>query len=196
LLGLEEGVLPHARSVDDPRQLEEERRLFYVGITRAMKGLYLVYAFRRTLYGNQQINEPSRFLHDVPRSLALATHAAGAPSSAGRALGGQVARGGWLTARQSRPPLTREQARELAARSYRQLQPEAPSAPRGPRPPRAPTNGPTRYQPGDRVRHPTFGTGIVISARQETDTEIVEVNFAGPSGVKKLDLAYAPLERA
>jgi DNA helicase-2/ATP-dependent DNA helicase PcrA len=196
LLGLEEGVLPHARSVDDPRQLEEERRLFYVGITRAMKGLYLVYAFRRTLYGNQQINEPSRFLHDVPRELALATHAAGAPSSAGRALGGQVARGGWLTARQSRPPLTREQARELAARSYRQLQPEPPSAPRGPRPPRAPTNGPTRYQPGDRVRHPTFGTGIVISARPETDTEIVEVNFAGPSGVKKLDLAYAPLERA
>jgi DNA helicase-2/ATP-dependent DNA helicase PcrA len=196
LLGLEEGVLPHARSIDDQRQLEEERRLFYVGITRAMKGLYLVYAFRRTLYGNQQINEPSRFLHDVPRELALATHAAGAPSSAGRALGGQVARGGWLTARQSRPPLTREQARELAARSYRQLQPEPASAPRGPRPPRAPTNGPTRYQPGDRVRHPTFGTGIVISARQETDTEIVEVNFAGPSGVKKLDLAYAPLERA
>jgi DNA helicase II / ATP-dependent DNA helicase PcrA len=196
LLGLEEGVLPHARSVDDSRQLEEERRLFYVGITRAMKGLYLVHAFRRTLYGNQQINEPSRFLQDVPRELALATHAAGAPSSAGRALGGQVARGGWLTARQSRPPLTREQARELAARSYRQLEPEPASAPRGPRPPRAPTNGPTRYQPGDRVRHPTFGTGIVISARAETDTEIVEVNFAGPSGVKKLDLAYAPLERA
>jgi hypothetical protein len=46
------------------------------------------------------------------------------------------------------------------------------------------------------VRHPTFGTGIVLSARKETDTEIVEVNFAGPSGVKKLDLAYAPLERA
>jgi DNA helicase II / ATP-dependent DNA helicase PcrA len=196
LLGLEEGVLPHARSVDDQRQLEEERRLFYVGITRAMKGLYLVHAFRRTLYGNQQINEPSRFLHDVPRELALATHAAGAPTMAGRALGGNIARGGWLTARQSRPPLTREQARELAARSFRQLQPEPPSAPRGPRPARAPTNGPTRYQPGDRVRHPTFGTGIVISARQETDTEIVEVNFAGPSGVKKLDLAYAPLERA
>jgi DNA helicase-2/ATP-dependent DNA helicase PcrA len=83
LLGLEEGVLPHARSVDDPRQLEEERRLFYVGITRAMKGLYLVYAFRRTLYGNSQVNAPSRFLLDVPASLALATHAPGAPASAG-----------------------------------------------------------------------------------------------------------------
>jgi DNA helicase II / ATP-dependent DNA helicase PcrA len=197
LLGLEEGVLPHARSVDDPRQLEEERRLFYVGITRAMKGLYLVFAFRRTLYGNSQVNAPSRFLLDVPPSLALATHAAGAPSTAlaGRgSLGSPGARGAWVSGRQTRPPLTREQARELAARSFRPLAPEPPPAQR--RETRPPSTAPTRYQPGDRVRHPTFGIGIVLSARQETDTEIVEVNFAGPSGVKKLDLAYAPLERA
>src|SRR5207248_8106604 len=105
-----------------------------------------------------------------------------------------LGRGGWVSSRQSRPPLTREQARELAARPYRPQTPEPPAARRPP--PRSPSSGPTRYQPGDRVRHPTFGTGIVISARQETDTELIEVNFAGSAGVKKLDLAYAPLERA
>src|SRR5919198_926935 len=190
LLGLEEGVLPHARSVDDPRQLEEERRLFYVGITRAMRAVYLVYAFRRTLYGSSQVNAPSRFLLDVPASLALLTHAPGASAAASAA-----ARDSWLSARQARPPLSREQARELAARSFRTPAPEPPVA-RRPGPPRPPRDGPTTYQPGDRVRHPTFGTGIVISSRGETDTEIVEVNFAGGAGMKKLDLAYAPLERA
>ncbi|MDQ3808968.1 MAG: ATP-binding domain-containing protein, partial [Chloroflexota bacterium] len=73
LVGLEEGVLPHQRSVDEPRQLEEERRLFYVGVTRAMRGLYLLRAFRRTMYGTQQVTTPSRFLLDVPASMALVT---------------------------------------------------------------------------------------------------------------------------
>ncbi|MBV9544004.1 MAG: UvrD-helicase domain-containing protein, partial [Chloroflexi bacterium] len=70
LVGLEEGVLPHQRSIEggDSRELEEERRLFYVGITRAMRSLYLVYAFRRTTYGSSSVNTPSRFLLDVPRS--------------------------------------------------------------------------------------------------------------------------------
>src|SRR5438105_5572329 len=109
LVGIEEGVLPHQRSVEDARQLEEERRLFYVGITRAMRGLYLVRAFRRTLYGSSSVGIPSQFLRDVPQSLAMVTHARGAGRS-----GGLPA---WSSPRRERPGLTRHQVRELGARA-------------------------------------------------------------------------------
>ena len=66
LIGLEEGVLPHIRSFDDPRQMEEERRLCYVGITRAMDLLYLSRSYRRFSFGQQAANPPSRFLADIP----------------------------------------------------------------------------------------------------------------------------------
>ena len=69
IVGMEEGVLPHLRSFDDPAQLEEERRLCYVGITRAKEQLYLVRAFRRHLMGASLHNPPSRFLKDLPPHL-------------------------------------------------------------------------------------------------------------------------------
>jgi DNA helicase-2/ATP-dependent DNA helicase PcrA len=69
IVGLEEGVFPHIRSMDDPERLEEERRLCYVGITRAKERLYLLHAFRRTLYGVSQAGMPSRFLKDIPPKL-------------------------------------------------------------------------------------------------------------------------------
>ncbi len=69
IVGMEEGVLPHIRSFDDPAQMEEERRLCYVGITRARKRIYLTRAFRRALMGSSTVNTPSRFLKDVPGHL-------------------------------------------------------------------------------------------------------------------------------
>jgi len=69
MIGMEEGVLPHIRSFDDPRQMEEERRLAYVGITRAKDLLYLTRAYRRFLMGGQSMNPPSRFLADIPSDL-------------------------------------------------------------------------------------------------------------------------------
>ncbi|MFZ5917098.1 MAG: ATP-dependent helicase [Chloroflexota bacterium] len=69
IVGLEEGILPHSRSLDEPEEMEEERRLCYVGITRAKKHLYLVYTFRRTLYGASDVSAPSRFLQDIPGHL-------------------------------------------------------------------------------------------------------------------------------
>ena len=68
LVGLEEGLLPHSRSIqsEDPRELEEERRLAYVGITRAMQLLYITHAFRRTRFGQEEQSEPSRFLLSLP----------------------------------------------------------------------------------------------------------------------------------
>jgi len=74
---MDEGSLPHFRSVDKPEQLEEERRLAYVGFTRAMHRLYLVRAYRRSFFGDSQYTEPSRFLEDIP------THLVSSPGSSG-----------------------------------------------------------------------------------------------------------------
>ncbi|MFB0558940.1 MAG: ATP-dependent helicase [Dehalococcoidales bacterium] len=69
IVGMEDGILPHIKSFDDPNQMEEERRLCYVGITRAKKKVYLVRAFRRSLMGSSAVNRPSRFLADIPQHL-------------------------------------------------------------------------------------------------------------------------------
>ena len=69
LVGMEEGLLPHRRSIDDPDQMEEERRLCYVGMTRAKERLYLVRAFRRNMMGSSNVNPPSRFLEAIPKGL-------------------------------------------------------------------------------------------------------------------------------
>ena len=69
IVGVEDGILPHFRSLDDPGQLEEERRLCYVGITRAKQRVYLIYAFRRRLMGSSTVSKPSRFLEDIPKHL-------------------------------------------------------------------------------------------------------------------------------
>jgi DNA helicase-2/ATP-dependent DNA helicase PcrA len=84
ITGVEEGVLPHARSIDDPQQLEEERRIAYVGMTRARKRLYLLRAFRRRLFGAATGNGPSRFLRDIPPELIQT------PGTALRATGGGI----------------------------------------------------------------------------------------------------------
>jgi len=69
IVGLEEGLLPHVRSFDDPAQMEEERRLCYVGVTRAKQRVYLLHAFRRNMMGNSATCIPSRFLKDIPKKL-------------------------------------------------------------------------------------------------------------------------------
>ncbi len=69
IIGLEEGLLPHSRSFDDPEEMAEERRLVYVGLTRAEDRLYLTHTFRRTRYGESETSVPSRFLEDIPRDL-------------------------------------------------------------------------------------------------------------------------------
>ncbi|MFC2041148.1 ATP-dependent helicase [Chloroflexota bacterium] len=66
IVGMEDGILPHFRSFDDPEQMEEERRLCYVGVTRAKQKVYLVRAFRRNLMGRSMVSQPSRFLSDIP----------------------------------------------------------------------------------------------------------------------------------
>ncbi len=85
IVGLEENILPHSRSLEDPDQMEEERRLMYVGVTRAKDRLYLLRAFRRMIWGRSEVYEPSRFLRDVK---AAGVGVAGEQGSTSRGAGG------------------------------------------------------------------------------------------------------------
>ena len=149
ILGLEEGVLPHIRSFDNPEQMEEERRLCYVGITRAKERLYLLRAQRRTLFGSSTPNPPSRFLKDIPSHL---TEVRGHKHEPAAATGFRTA---WSPG---------------GARTL----PGAAPIPPTPRP--APTG---KLVPGDKVRHAKFGEGTVVSSLPNGNDFEVAVAFDG-----------------
>ncbi|MBI2300913.1 MAG: UvrD-helicase domain-containing protein [Armatimonadetes bacterium] len=172
LVGLEEGLFPHSRSVQT-NDVEEERRLCYVGMTRAQERLYLTRAWRRTLYGQTQMNQPSRFLGEVPRELLAGAAEAGVP----RPVMPPPAAG--------RLDVGRSVSRARRTGSVISAPRPAPSLPPVARPqPAAP------YKAGDKVRHRQFGEGIVVNC----DGSEVMVAFPD-QGVKKLALEYAGLEK-
>jgi DNA helicase-2/ATP-dependent DNA helicase PcrA len=165
IVGMEEGMLPHIRSFDDPAQMEEERRLCYVGITRAKERVFLVRAFRRHYMGMGTHNPASRFLKDIPPELIVS------PEPSGR-YGGEPVMG------RRRP--TGRFSRRLVVR-----QGEEPSA----------DAVEPAFVAGDRVNHARFGEGIVVSCEVDGSDQRVTVAFKGEAGIKKLLLSYAPLEK-
>ena len=168
IVGMEEGVLPHIRSFDDPAQMEEERRLCYVGMTRAKDRLYLLRAFRRRLMGSSLRNPPSRFLKDLPPELIAAR---------------RPGRGKEIEPRYREPSLAR-------------MRPGARPGARPPAlDPRPSTPQDAAFAAGDRVRHQRFGEGVVVSCTVTSDDQEVTVAFQAGGGVKKLLLSYAPLEK-
>ncbi len=223
IVGMDEGSLPHARSVDKPEQLEEERRLAYVGFTRAMRRLYLVRAYRRSFFGDSQVTEPSRFLEDIPVSLLSNQGAAGSQSPGGLR-SSATRRGSWgddynynqdtHSSREtgrvfgSGKPQVNSQPPQRMARPSSYSAPKAPSQ-KGSRdtasPPSslttpAPPPNPAKpksqqYKPGERVRHDKFGEGIILKSEMEQNTEFVEVQFQGKHGKKRLSMDFAKLEK-
>jgi DNA helicase-2/ATP-dependent DNA helicase PcrA len=152
ITGMEDGILPHIRSFDDAGQMEEERRLCYVGITRAEKRLYLVRAFRRSYMGGSNANLPSRFLQDIPANLISGTNP-------------------WQVNQQRVPDaLTSWENKPISVAEL------------------------PRLKSGDRVRHDTFGEGMVISYRDVNGDGEVAVVF-DKAGLKKLLLSYAKLDK-
>jgi DNA helicase-2/ATP-dependent DNA helicase PcrA len=184
ILGVEEGLCPHVRSFDDPAQMEEERRLFYVGITRAMQGLYLLNASRRSLYGASNLRDASRFLSDIPpRLLQLAS---------ARGVGRRHVDGpGWTAARATPPAL----AYRLDSAPSGDPEPAWLTEPQRPVEPVTPTRQPS-FHKGDNVSHASFGEGVVLDSQIVGDDEQVNVLFKGQPAPKKLSLSFAPLQRA
>jgi DNA helicase II / ATP-dependent DNA helicase PcrA len=195
IAGLEENVLPHNRSLEDADEMEEERRLMYVGVTRARDRLYLIHAFRRTLYGRSEINAPSRFLLDIPPELY------GGKAGGARRLGNlEAAR----SANTSWPRRNREEQDETwprhrpAAGSPRTGQsPSGAARPLAAARPAQTAARPapaTQYKPGDRVDHGLFGAGIVLKVNVVADDEEVTVSFPG-KGTKTLLASFAHLRK-
>jgi len=149
IVGLEERLLPHVRSFDDPAQMEEERRLFYVGITRARKHLYLVHSFRRTLMGTSGVNQPSRYIDDIPKHL--------------------TAKPGWW--RDGADPVTE------AVYSWNPT-PIGTTADAALKTPKSSKPSP-ELRTGDRVVHAQFGEGVVVSCKDVRDDREVVVAFDG-----------------
>ena len=191
IIGLEEDTLPHKRAIDDPDELEEERRLFYVGITRAERRLYLLRAYRRMLFGGYEPRRRSRFLEDLPPHLLD-----------GELRGDPVKRA--TTWEQSRRP-TRSSARaqtskpvkSLPVKSHRaaverHLRAEARAREAGEISPAEHIE--TGFRPGDKVKHEVFGKGVVVSAKPSGDDEEVTVAFID-KGVKTLLQRLAKLEK-
>ncbi|GAP62459.1 DNA helicase II / ATP-dependent DNA helicase PcrA [Ardenticatena maritima] len=176
ITGVEENLLPHSRSTDEIDALDEERRLFYVGITRAKERLYLLYAFRRQTWGGYETRQPSRFLRDIPAEL-LATPRKSAPRQGTLGIGR-------TTASRPRPSSTRSphDARLQQRKVERQETARAEKAS-------------LSFAAGDRVRHPKFGEGVVISStRTRSGDEEVTVAFEA-EGIKKLLASFAKLEK-
>ncbi|MFL5703099.1 MAG: 3'-5' exonuclease, partial [Ktedonobacteraceae bacterium] len=215
IVGMDEGSLPHARSVDKPEQLEEERRLAYVGFTRAMRRLYLVRAYRRSFFGESHSTEPSRFLEDIPLELVSS------PGANTREPGG--IRSNMAGRNNRRNPWDEDdynqdtRASRDSGRTFGSGKPGNNSGNAAPpkwtpRPgsyssQTVPPAGPPaqkvtppkpkgqQYKPGDKVRHNIFGGGIVLKSEMEQDTEFVEVQFEGKIGKKRLSMDFAKLEK-
>ena len=175
IVGLEEGLLPHSRSMDSNEGLEEERRLCYVGITRAKERLYLVRAFRRSMWGNSSPTLRSRFLDEIPDELTTYARTPGA--TAARAQSGRSAR-------------PADDAR-LTSWNREPYQSTGSSAAAQAEPPPAP-----EYVPaiGDTVRHGRFGEGVVMACDEWGIDYEVSVRFDGGE-LRRLLLSYAGLEK-
>lgn len=169
LLGLEEGVFPHSRSLNSDSEIEEERRLCYVGMTRAREELHLVHAHRRSLYGQPNFNRRSRFLDDVPNEiLDTLSHSGYAMPPERRSV--YQERSGSYTVNSPSESLFEEKP-TLRSPSYK--------------PP---------FDVGQKVRHAKFGIGVVVACNPiKNDTEVT-VAFPGVVGVKKLAQSFAKLE--
>lgn len=176
MVGMEDGIFPHSRSREDPEQMEEERRLAYVGVTRAKDQLYLINAFRRTLFGRDELARPSPFLADIPAELVELRSSRGS---------------GYLTAN-DRPRRSGYAGDRFSSPGYReQTRWAAPSRPKRSAPA---SESPSEFRPGDKVNHKTFGEGTVIQTKLEDGDEIVTVAFPG-KGIKNLIASMAGLER-
>ncbi len=162
--GLNDGVLPHSRSFDDPEAMQEERRLFYVGITRAKDQLYLTFSQTRSAYGYGEPVSPSRYLDDIPYDMIDELRPARPQKSPSKRI-------------EPRPERWEIGGGGSRSGSERPTQPAIQQ----------------QYAPGMHVQHPVWGDGMVLNSRMQDGDEIVDVHFA-EIGLKRLAASLARLE--
>jgi len=179
IIGMEEGVFPHSRALADPTELEEERRLAYVGITRAEESLYLSHAWSRNLYGSSQYNPPSRFLEEIPADLLDRKGNVDTGADEGR--GRHRETNSWGD---REVPAFRGKQRSVSAALGDAVRSAAAREPRR-------DHG---LRIGDDVHHPVFGEGVILDISGMGENAEATVRFQG-AGTKVLALGWAPLTK-
>ncbi len=174
IIGLDDGILPHSRSIsaNDPEEMAEERRLFYVGITRTKNKLYLVRCTYRNTYGSSSITTPSRFLDDIPEDLMVEQGAQSAPKT----------RDHWR--RETFEQQTRWDAPQVRTVKHATKQKADKKA--------APVDT-AKYRANMRVKHPDWGPGIILESRMDGSDEVLDVHFESV-GFKRLLAGLAKLQ--
>ncbi|KOV20849.1 ATP-dependent DNA helicase PcrA [Streptomyces sp. XY431] len=191
LTGMEDGIFPHMRALNQVKELEEERRLAYVGLTRARQRLYLTRSVLRSAWGQPAYNPASRFLEEIPETLVEWKRTGGAPAPAargfssgsswgGRSSGGSGGSGG--------------SSRGGSARGAAAASPKAGWGQSARRTGAAVEREVVALAVGDRVTHDTFGLGTVVATAGVGDKAQATVDF-GTEGRKQLLLRYAPVEK-
>ncbi len=178
IVGLDDGVLPHSRSLDDPEEMSEERRLFYVGLTRARNQVTLVRANQRMAYGVPEITIPSRFLANIPGRLLYEVNENQKNKSGKNSAARWESKPAWAQSLGS-PPFSsginrsRIYSKPAAAGKTVELQ----------------------YQPQDTVTHPLWGEGTILESKLEDGEEVVSVRFKSV-GLKRLIVSLSKLRKA
>ncbi len=195
VIGMEDGVFPHIRALNEPTEMEEERRLAYVGITRAQQMLHLSHAWSRQLFGTTNYNPPSRFLDEIPTDLVNEQGNVGGHGSYGRQSYRQRASYG------GDPPPYRRTARatfdpdeDEGARHRERVVDAAINAGRRPSTPSKSNAQEIGLRTGDDVEHPSFGEGVILEIRGQGDKAEATIRFRDV-GTKHLSLAWAPLKK-
>ncbi len=218
IVGLEDGLFPHSRSAADPAELEEERRLCYVAITRAERFLYVTHAMKRRVYGEEMASEPSQFLNEMPLDLmedlsrgnswlAFARSSSTLENKhAAQALRGDTRertkyQGKTYDSADSIAEFFRKRGQSLGNSDSYKTQPEPTIKRRAASATNAGTGGSSSstgggdFTPGSHVRHPKYGRGLVLRREGVGDSAKLTVSFPG-FGQKKLIEKYAGLEKA
>lgn len=207
IVGMEEGVFPHSRAFMDNEELEEERRLAYVGITRAEEQLFLSCAQMRTLFGRTTANPPSRFLDEIPDELkedtSIARDRYRRGSSAGGSYGGRGlgASGGSnfgggaskLFEQQSRSGSSATASTPTSRVTTSTSRPAygTPSSASKP----AASNGEAGFKAGDKVQHGKWGTGTIVGVKGSGNDTELQIAFPAPVGLKRLLAGFAPITK-
>ena len=173
LIGMEEGVFPHSRSLMEEEEMEEERRLAYVGITRAEQSLFLTNAQMRTLYGRTNMNPASRFINEIPDDLLEGVEPArkaGSPFGIKGKSFGTSGGSAWNTCSK------KAVMRPVAAKT---------------------TGGDEiGWKVGDKAEHGKWGIGTVVSVKGEGEGTELDIAFPSPTGIKRLLAKFAPITKA
>ncbi|MEK4353491.1 DNA helicase PcrA [Paenibacillus sp. FSL R5-0475] len=202
IVGMEEGVFPHSRAFQDNDELEEERRLAYVGITRAEKQLFLSCARMRTLFGRTTANQPSRFIEEIPEELKEDTaktqdrfqrggsEVGGAYGGRGFSGGSRGNFGGRSGAAGTAPIGSGSTASAATSKSSVTVTSGGAQRATG-----AGAAAAGDYKAGDKVSHGKWGTGTVVAVKGTGNDTELQIAFPAPVGVKRLLAGFAPITR-